>query len=73
MDELEMQKLLEELDEEEKEEQEKLLKEIEDMKLSEEEKKFFDQLIATETDKLQAIKNAVEIVKNRRACGDKRF
>ena len=68
-----MQKLLEELNEEEKEEQEKLLKEIEDMKLSEEEKKFFDQLIATETDRLKAIKNAVEIIKNRRACGDKRF
>ncbi len=73
MDELEMQKLLEEIEEEEKEEQKKLWKEIEDMKLSEEERKLLDELLATGTDRLQAMKNAIEIIKNRRACGDKRF
>ncbi|MCD6132756.1 MAG: hypothetical protein J7J16_00270 [Deltaproteobacteria bacterium] len=73
MDELEMQKLLEEIEEEEKEEQKKLWREIEDMKLSEEERKLLDELLATGTDRLQAMKNAIEIIKNRRACGDKRF
>jgi hypothetical protein len=73
MDELEMQKLLEELNEEEKEEQEKLLKQVEGMNLNEDEKKLFNHLISVGENKLRAVKDAIEIIKNRRACGDKRF
>ncbi|MCD6223788.1 MAG: hypothetical protein J7J73_02640 [Deltaproteobacteria bacterium] len=73
MDELEMQKLLEELNEEEKEKQEKLLKQVKGMNLNEDEKKLFDHLISVRENKLRAIRDAIEIIKNRRACGDKRF
>ncbi len=68
-----MQKLLEELNEEEKEKQEKLLKQVKGMNLNEDEKKLFDHLISVRENKLRAIRDAIEIIKNRRACGDKRF